>query len=96
MKACARNTAGPFPSGTWRWPTPGPRGRAAPAASGGDSDPQQGAAAKPAGRCPVCGKPRSETYRPFCSKRCAHVDLNRWLSGSYVIPGRDTDPEDAE
>jgi endogenous inhibitor of DNA gyrase (YacG/DUF329 family) len=29
-----------------------------------------------------------ETY-PFCSKRCADIDLNRWLSGSYVIPGRE-------
>jgi endogenous inhibitor of DNA gyrase (YacG/DUF329 family) len=38
-------------------------------------------------RCPICGKPRSERYDPFCSKRCADVDLHRWLKGSYVIPG---------
>jgi uncharacterized protein len=38
-------------------------------------------------RCPICGKPRSELYDPFCSKRCADVDLHRWLKGSYVIPG---------
>jgi uncharacterized protein len=37
--------------------------------------------------CPICGKPRSERYAPFCSKRCADVDLHRWLKGSYVIPG---------
>ncbi|AOZ68723.1 DNA gyrase inhibitor YacG [Rhodobacter xanthinilyticus] len=37
--------------------------------------------------CPICGKPAAETYRPFCSKRCADVDLARWLKGSYVIPG---------
>ena len=37
--------------------------------------------------CPICGKPRSERYDPFCSKRCADVDLHRWLKGSYVIPG---------
>ncbi len=38
-------------------------------------------------KCPICGKPRSERYDPFCSKRCADVDLHRWLKGSYVIPG---------
>jgi endogenous inhibitor of DNA gyrase (YacG/DUF329 family) len=40
-------------------------------------------------KCPICGKPAVEAYRPFCSKRCADVDLNRWLTGSYVIPARD-------
>jgi endogenous inhibitor of DNA gyrase (YacG/DUF329 family) len=40
-------------------------------------------------RCSVCGKPReTEAYRPFCSKRCADVDLQRWLSNRYVVPGR--------
>ena len=38
--------------------------------------------------CPVCGKPASKAFEPFCSKRCAQVDLNRWLSGGYAIPGR--------
>ncbi|MGE0231276.1 MAG: DNA gyrase inhibitor YacG [Flavobacteriaceae bacterium] len=51
--------------------------------------------------CPICGKPRSDAYSPFCSKRCADVDLNRWLSGGYVIAGKRTDeadsvPEDSE
>ena len=50
-------------------------------------------AAKP---CPVCGKPANPDTLPFCSKRCRDVDLNRWLSGTYIIPGRPTDPEDAE
>ena len=36
--------------------------------------------------CPICGKPAAEKYRPFCSKRCANVDLGRWLNGSYAIP----------
>jgi len=36
-------------------------------------------------RCPVCGKPRSVEFRPFCSARCRDVDLNRWLSGGYRI-----------
>ncbi len=37
--------------------------------------------------CPICGKPRAKTYRPFCSKHCADVDLGRWMKGSYAIPG---------
>lgn len=45
-------------------------------------------------KCPVCGKAADAAYRPFCSKRCADVDLGRWLTGSYAIPA-DT-PEDLE
>lgn len=37
--------------------------------------------------CPICGKATEPAYRPFCSKRCADVDLARWLRGAYVIPG---------
>ncbi|MEN9410523.1 MAG: hypothetical protein RL216_2497 [Pseudomonadota bacterium] len=36
--------------------------------------------------CPICGKPAEAKYRPFCSRRCADVDLGRWLKGSYAIP----------
>lgn len=56
------------------------------------------AAAKPttARACPICGKPEVETYRPFCSKRCADVDLNRWLTGAYAIPVSEEDDEDGE
>lgn len=36
--------------------------------------------------CPTCGKPAVATYRPFCSRRCADVDLGRWLKGDYRIP----------
>ena len=43
-------------------------------------------------KCPICGKPVVAEYKPFCSKRCADVDLNRWLTGSYVIPARDDEP----
>ncbi|MDB5548225.1 MAG: hypothetical protein JWP21_1672 [Tardiphaga sp.] len=46
--------------------------------------------------CPVCGKPATEASKPFCSERCRDVDLNRWLSGSYAIPGRPTEDDDAE
>jgi len=41
--------------------------------------------------CPTCGKPMAPEYRPFCSKRCSDVDLQRWLSGRYVIPGGSED-----
>ncbi|KRE17654.1 hypothetical protein ASE63_00110 [Bosea sp. Root381] len=41
-------------------------------------------AAKP---CPICGKPAAPRFKPFCSARCADIDLGRWLKGSYVIPG---------
>ena len=41
---------------------------------------------KPTRPCPICGKPSSQQRHPFCSTRCADIDLNRWLSGSYVIP----------
>ena len=47
----------------------------------------------PARKCPICGKPTVEEFKPFCSKRCADVDLNRWLTGSYVIPARDDEPD---
>jgi endogenous inhibitor of DNA gyrase (YacG/DUF329 family) len=46
--------------------------------------------------CPICGKPAIEASRPFCSERCRDVDLNRWLSNSYVVPGRKEDDEDAD
>ncbi|MDM7256048.1 MAG: DNA gyrase inhibitor YacG [Paracoccus sp. (in: a-proteobacteria)] len=38
-------------------------------------------------KCPICAKPTVAAWRPFCSRRCADIDLGRWLSGSYVIPG---------
>ena len=46
------------------------------------------------GSCPICGKPADAEFRPFCSRRCADVDLNRWLGGVYVVPGRDEEDED--
>jgi endogenous inhibitor of DNA gyrase (YacG/DUF329 family) len=42
---------------------------------------------KPRYRCPICGGPSDVAFRPFCSRRCADVDLSRWLRGAYVIPG---------
>jgi endogenous inhibitor of DNA gyrase (YacG/DUF329 family) len=43
--------------------------------------------------CPICRKPAHQDYRPFCSRRCADVDLQRWLSGGYVLPGRADEDE---
>ena len=44
-------------------------------------------------KCPICGKRPTEALRPFCSRRCADVDLGRWLTGQYSIPAA---PDDAE
>ena len=41
---------------------------------------------KDTGRCPVCGAPSQPAQRPFCSTRCADLDLGRWLKGVYRIP----------
>jgi endogenous inhibitor of DNA gyrase (YacG/DUF329 family) len=46
------------------------------------SDPKL-AGARP---CLICGKPASPRHRPFCSPRCAQIDLGRWLKGNYRIP----------
>jgi uncharacterized protein len=44
--------------------------------------------------CPICGRPVEQKFRPFCSRRCADVDLNRWLSGVYVVPVTEDEEED--
>ncbi len=36
--------------------------------------------------CPICGKPAKTETRPFCSKRCADIDLGRWLGEEYRVP----------
>ena len=46
--------------------------------------------------CPICRKPADPRYRPFCSKRCADVDLGKWFTGDYAVPSDDpTDIEEA-
>ncbi|TCM84764.1 DNA gyrase inhibitor YacG [Rhodovulum steppense] len=44
--------------------------------------------------CPICKKPADPAYRPFCSRRCADVDLGKWLSGSYAVPSDSPDDRD--
>lgn len=39
--------------------------------------------------CPICKKPVDQKYKPFCSKRCADVDLGKWMNESYAIPAED-------
>ena len=43
--------------------------------------------------CAICGKPQAAKFKPFCSGRCADIDLNRWLKGNYAIPGKPVEDE---
>ena len=44
--------------------------------------------------CPICKKPRSVEFTPFCSDRCRDLDLARWFNEGYAVPGPPADPED--
>lgn len=61
------------------------------------SSPDKVTPLRPKRPCPECGKPSARETYPFCSERCKNIDLNRWLSGSYVLPGAEEegDPEDS-
>ncbi|WP_273755629.1 DNA gyrase inhibitor YacG [Bartonella sp. MM73XJBT.G] len=41
---------------------------------------------RPAHPCPICGQMSQKSAYPFCSTRCRAIDLNRWLSGAYILP----------
>jgi uncharacterized protein len=56
-----------------------------PDAGGAENAPKSAAAPK----CVMCGKPQDAKFKPFCCKRCADIDLGRWLKGSYSIPAVD-------
>ena len=46
-------------------------------------------------KCPICGElTENDKYRPFCSKRCADVDLGRWFNGDYNVPAEELDDAD--
>ena len=47
-------------------------------------------------QCPICGKPAEAKFGLFCSRRCADVDLHRWLAGVYAIPVKDDTDEDGD
>jgi endogenous inhibitor of DNA gyrase (YacG/DUF329 family) len=46
--------------------------------------------------CAICGRETDPRYRPFCSRRCADVDLGRWLTGGYAIPAEEAEDDAAE
>ena len=47
-----------------------------------------------AAKCPICEKPGTVQFRPFCSKRCANIDLGRWLKEGYRVPTDEGPTED--
>lgn len=51
---------------------------------------------RPRRPCPECRRPAARETYPFCSVRCKNIDLNRWLSGSYVLPGVEEESGDEE
>ena len=65
---------------------------ASPAACDTGTDPAEPSKA----RCPICRGQTEPKFRPFCSRRCADVDLSRWLKGAYAIPGRVETDEDGD
>ncbi len=46
--------------------------------------------------CPICARETDAKYRPFCSRRCADVDLGKWLTGSYTIPAESEETPDTD
>lgn len=64
-------------------------------ASGDGAEVKKFAAAGRAKGCPICGKPAVTDHRPFCSQRCADLDLGRWFRGNYRIPAEEP-PDDAD
>lgn len=67
-----------------------PRSPGAPQRSQPHARPQAQAGTKAGSNCPICGRPTEPATRPFCSKRCADIDLSRWLGGVYRIEGPET------
>lgn len=51
---------------------------------------------RPPRPCPICKKMSVAAFHPFCSKRCADVDLSRWFKGVYAAPADDQGEEDGE
>ncbi|NDV86303.1 DNA gyrase inhibitor YacG [Aurantimonas aggregata] len=51
---------------------------------------------RPRRQCPECRRQSDRENYPFCSARCKSVDLNRWLTGAYVIPASEEEPSGPE
>jgi len=56
------------------------------AKNGGENKAAQPVRLRPRRPCPICKRPSQQKYHPFCSARCAEIDLGRWLGGKYAIP----------
>jgi uncharacterized protein len=64
---------------------------------GGDVPERIASAARQGCQCPICGRPTAQQWRPFCSKRCADIDLGRWLKGQYAVPAEEApEPDDPD
>jgi endogenous inhibitor of DNA gyrase (YacG/DUF329 family) len=48
---------------------------------------------RPRRPCPICAKPSQQKFHPFCSSRCAQIDLNRWFGGNYAVPAEEDEPD---
>ena len=48
------------------------------------------------GKCPICKRTPKDDFQPFCSKRCADIDLSRWFSGGYTVPVVELDEKDLD
>lgn len=59
----------------------------------GKADKSVAAAGARGRRCPLCGRPAHRAYRPFCSRRCADLDLGHWLRGDYRVPTDEPAPD---
>ena len=59
------------------------------------SDAPASASPGPVGKCPICGKPRDQRFRPFCSRQCRDRDFLAWADGRYAIPAT-PDPDEEE
>ncbi len=44
--------------------------------------------------CPICEKETDKTFRPFCSRRCADIDLGKWLNGTYAVASQDREDDE--
>lgn len=51
---------------------------------------------RPRRPCPICSQPSQPKTHPFCSSRCAQIDLHRWFGEAYAVPAEEPPDEDAE
>jgi endogenous inhibitor of DNA gyrase (YacG/DUF329 family) len=62
--------------------------------TGGGAETARPIPLRPPRDCPICGRKSVREAYPFCSRRCADVDLGRWLTGAYAIPAGNADDQD--